>query len=298
MFLQIDNKENEYTTIGKRFPGYTWYKPVLVYLLTITISSAFQVALLFVAAVIMKQQGEDTVGFMQALDQGYDAFDVYSLGGALVRLGGIAVMLPALFYASAIIKDRPFSTYSCSVGTWDNRLFGKGILVGLLVSVIPNIILATTATKERGDNRLTFAIALVILVLCPVQSIAEEYLYRGLFMQSIGSWTGIPLLAVLVQTLLFISTHPYNITGTFAVAVSGLCLGLVAHYSSGLEMGSAFHTCNNISVLMLTGLGYGTIKSTVSPVNMLFTVTSNIFFLLAVYYMDRKNNAFERVPKD
>ena len=64
----------------------------------------------------------------------------------------------------------------------------------------------------------------VVTILGPLQCIAEEYAFRGLLMQTLGSWFRLPIIAVIIQAVVFAVMHPYNTIGQIGILSSGLVL--------------------------------------------------------------------------
>jgi membrane protease YdiL (CAAX protease family) len=86
-----------------------------------------------------------------------------------------------------------------------------------------------------GINKFIIAGVVLCVVLVPIQAAAEEYLYRGLLMQAIGSWTKLPALAIVLSAIVFGISHSYGVLGVTAVGISGLGFAFLAWYCRGLE---------------------------------------------------------------
>ena len=80
----------------------------------------------------------------------------------------------------------------------------------------------------------------VVTILGPLQCIAEEYAFRGLLMQTFGSWFRLPVIAVILQAAVFASQHPYNTIGKIGLLVSGCVFGLSAWIGRGIEASPRF----------------------------------------------------------
>lgn len=101
---------------------------------------------------------------------------------------------------------------------------------------------------------------LVSLTLLPIQTACEDLFYRGFLFQGLTRLTGKATLSVVVIALLFGWMHSGNpevaIFGSYALiyyCVSGLFLGLLAHFDDGLELGMGYHFANNLfGAVMLT----------------------------------------------
>lgn len=91
----------------------------------------------------------------------------------------------------------------------------------------------------ESTYNLSIAFIAVILISIPLQGIAEEYAFRGFFMQTLGSWFKIPVLALVLQAIVFTRGHQYNSFGLFETLVSGLGYGFFAWKTNGIEVSSA-----------------------------------------------------------
>ena len=143
-----------------------------------------------------------------------------------------------------------------------------------------------------GQNTLTITFFVVCLILIPLQCIAEEYFMRGFVMQTLGSWFKIPVLALIIQALIFASMHTYSILGVLGVLIDGLVLGFLAWKTNGLEPGSAFHTVNNFSSAMIVALGVDVATSVITPTNFAETIVVTLITAFALYYVGNRQGWF------
>jgi len=96
---------------------------------------------------------------------------------------------------------------------------------------------------------------LIVLVLVPVQAATEEYLYRGVLLQSLGAWWGWVPFTVVISSAAFAFSHAYDEWGIATVAVMGIGFAVVTIRTGGLEAGIAMHAVNNIGAFVLSGTG-------------------------------------------
>jgi membrane protease YdiL (CAAX protease family) len=96
---------------------------------------------------------------------------------------------------------------------------------------------------------------LIVLVLVPLQAATEEYLYRGVLLQSVGSWVAWAPLTILVSSVAFAFSHAYDAWGIATVAIMGVAFAVVAIRTGGLEAGIGLHAVNNIGAFVLSGTG-------------------------------------------
>lgn len=278
---------SDYITFPRTFEKYKWYKPILVMILTAVLTLVFQgiLALIFNAAL-----GYDFI--MSIQKGGYGVLNT-EMGLIFTDLG-VIVMILALFIATKIVKDRPFSSYSSSRGGWNFKLYFKALIIPLILYAIFQII---TLGGPKGDNHFSIPFFIVCLVLVPLQSISEEYIYRGLIMQSFGSWFKIPVLAIIIQAVIFAVSHSYNILGTMEILVFGIIAGIFTWKTNGLEVSAAFHTANNFILFVL--VMFGLRQSTSSPPlnDVILSIVFEIALFLVMYYVGKKTNWFGEIEE-
>lgn len=282
--------EHEYPTYPRRFTAYRWYKPLLAGLLF--------AALFFACTVVLVLAGSVAGGAesLQNIAGGYDTMDVSSVSGILLNLGSLAVAIPVLALTARIVRDRPFSSYSSARGGWDWRVFGRMMVLALIVCGVPNVVWLLLDLGPL-DNHFTIVSFLLLTVMGPLQCVAEEYLFRGLIMQTFGGWFRVPVIAVILQGLIFMAMHPYNLTGRLTILATGCMMGLMAWITRGIEASSAIHIVNNMVAFYADGLGIGAISSEVSAADLIVTLIIDGVYVLALLLL-RKKGWFDRVQKD
>ena len=288
--MTMNEKIADYITFPKTFENYRWYKPILVFILTLVIMFILG-ALVF--GVFYLMAGFE---FMQTIFKGgYEAFN--SPLALLFTDLLIIIFIPALYLASKVIKDRPFSSYSSSRGGWNFKLYFKALIIPVIFYII--YLAADTAIRgPEGTSNISIAFLVVLLISIPLQSIAEEYIFRGLIMQTLGSWFNMPVLVLVLQAIIFTFGHGYNTIGLFETLVTGLGYGFFAWKTNGLEIRSALHTANNFSLGLFVMLGLQ--ATTSSP--QLWDVAATIVFLIilfaVMYYVGEKTDWFGEIPEN
>nr|WP_240973993.1 CPBP family intramembrane glutamic endopeptidase [Nonomuraea sp. FMUSA5-5] len=87
---------------------------------------------------------------------------------------------------------------------------------------------------------------IVILLLVPFQAAAEEYVFRGWFMQAVGAHVRNPVWGILIGSALFASLHGYSWAGLVDVFSFGAVMAWLAVRTGGLEAPIALHVVNNV----------------------------------------------------
>ena len=286
---QTDGQSYEYTTFPRAFVTYAWFKPLLVALLT----AVFSFMILGITILIGLLWLGDPGLVIEALTSNSSPY-FYSGPGLLMAVGGVSGMLPALALAERIVRGRPFSSYSSSRGGWNWAAFVKCFALAAVVfgAEVVAMIFGMPDPGADGINKFTIIGAVICIVVVPLQTAAEEYIYRGLLMQSIGSWTKLPALAVVLSAIIFgISHSRYDVLGITAVSIQGLGFAFLAWYSRGLEASSAAHAANNLSVFIFSGLGLGSGGSG-GIETVLISSGVMLLYCACIVLLDRKFNWF------
>lgn len=87
----------------------------------------------------------------------------------------------------------------------------------------------------------------VIVLTSPLQAAAEEYLFRGLFLQGFGAFARTPIIPIVLQALAFAAVHGVQNVPLFVDRFAfGLLAGLLVVLTGGLEAAIALHVANNL----------------------------------------------------
>ena len=203
------------------------------------------------------------------------------------------MFIPAIYIASKIVRDRPFSSYASSRGGWNWKLYFKCLLIPLAVYIIVNVISIPFDNNPKTSTSQVSLITMVLsLILIPLQCIAEEYVFRGALMQALGSWFKIPILAIVIQAIIFALLHSYDALGVISIAISGVVYGLLAWRTNGIEAGAAIHSINNLMGFYIVALGLGSISSKVSLTEFIVDVALTLISAAALYYIGNKKGWF------
>lgn len=286
----VTNRIPDYIVYPRKFRTYRWWKPVLVAILTgvfYFLGSIINTIVVFAIELIDGGSGRSVL--RELLMKGYDGFNVYTAPGAIATEGSVVWLMIALIIAINIVKDRPFNSYSSSSGRgWSWGIFTKCFLLALVICGIPIAANTILIDGRIGSPQFTLAGLILCTILGPLQCISEEYLFRGLFMQTFGSWFKVPIIAIVLQTMIFASAHPYNFVGVLEIYVAGIGLGIIAWLAKGLESSCAFHIVNNMTIFYLTGFGFGKISTHVGWRDLFLTFACYVVYILVLDKMSRK----------
>ena len=282
----MGGETHEYTSFPRRFPAYKWFKPLVVGLLTLAFTLVFNAVL---TGLTIAWLGGDQALIGQMQDRTSPLF--YQGPGAFLGLGTVAAMIPALALAALIVRDRPFSSYSSSRGGFNWSAYFKYLVPSFAIfgAVLAIGLVACPDAAADGMNKFTAAGFAVFAILVFFQGAAEEYVYRGLLMQAVGSWTMRPVVAIVASALVFAFSHSYDALGIIAVFANGLAFAFVAWHTRGLEATCAAHGAYNFLVVLLTGLGLagygsGNVQALVQAIVM------NVLFAGVVVLIEKRFN--------
>ena len=289
IIMTINDKITDYITFPRTFENYRWYKPVIVFIVTFIIM--FILGILTVAAFYIMEP--DLV--KSVFQGGYES--LISPMAILFTDLLIIIFIPSLYLASKVVKDRPFSSYSSSRGGWNYRLYFKALVIPVILYIIFMGVDAAV-NGPAGESHFSIAFLAVLLVSVPLQSIAEEYIFRGFAMQTFGSWFKIPLLAVVLQAVIFAMGHEYNSIGIFETFIMGLGCGFFAWKTNGIEVSSAIHTANNFCFGLFVMFGLQASTSSPQLWDVAIVTAFEIVMFIIMYYVGRKTGWFGEIPQN
>ena len=285
-----DKEPSEFITFPKTFEKYRWYKPILVFIVGLII---FLILTGILTEVFIALYGENIK--MQIINGGYEVLNT-EMGQIFIDLG-VIIMIPSLYLATKIVRDRPFSSYSSSRGGWNFKLYLKALITPFIIFLIFECI-ETTITGKTGTYHFSIPFLIISLIFVPLQCIAEEYAYRGLIMQTFGSWFKIPILAIILQSIVFAVSHGYNSIGNIEVFVSGLLMGFLAWKANGIEVSSAFHTANNLSLSLIVMFGLQSTATNAELTDVIIAIVLDVIICIIIYYIAKKTDWFGEIPEN
>lgn len=288
----------EYTTFPRQFLAYRWYKPLLVGALALVFMVMFQIVVLSLGALwpVFGSGPTMGLGFFDALGDMGDP-STFTVPGMIVEFGGVAVILPALALAVLIVRDRPFSSYSSSRGGFSWTAFFKCLGVAAVVYGAFTALELVFFPDEDATGIVAFTAGGFALgiVLVPLQCVAEEYLFRGLFLQTISSWAKLPAVGIAISSLIFAAAHEYNIDVLAAIFAGAIVWGVLAWQTKGIEATCAAHIMNNMMGVYTVGFGVATLSDATSEIDiagMVVVMAIDVVYAAAVVFLGKRFNWF------
>lgn len=244
-----------YHRLARSSSDYAWWRPVVValiggviFVLLSTVFSFVAVGLTFVSP--------EVFGDPESLLARLTAIELTDPLVFIIATGSIALMLPSVLIARRIMGPRPVGLLSSVAGSLRWRWLLRCVPPALLCfGVVFGIQILLPVAAGDGGAVVTSTTALLVvlaLILTPLQTTAEEYVFRGWIMQTIGGWLRHPAWAILLPVPLFTIGHTqYGLLGLLDVAVFAIAAGYVTWRTGGLEAAIVAHMVNNTALFVL-----------------------------------------------
>ncbi|MCW2699076.1 MAG: Abortive infection protein [Blastococcus sp.] len=188
----------------------------------------------------------------------------------LVTNLSLIVAIPTVWLAWSVAHGMRPGWSSSVLARLRWRLLPRFAVVAL-VTLGTGIGLSVVLGFVLGDDEVTGPVQdfgwllVVVLLTTPLQSAAEEYLFRGYLSQAIAGWVRAPragaVVAAVVTAALFSAAHaPPDFLTFLDRFLFGLAASAVVGLTGGLEAAIVLHAVNNVLVFVLAGaLGDGVV---------------------------------------
>lgn len=249
--------------LSMRTRDWAWWRPLLGLLLLSAVYVALAVLTAVAGVLGLLASGTDPGTLPDlALDGLTDPWVLLFLNASLI------VAIPCVWLVWTVAHGMGRGWSSSVLARLRRRLFVPYTLMALATLGV-GIGLAVLVTFTVGEEEVTGPVSsfgwllLVVLLTTPLQSAAEEYVFRGYLSQAIAGWIRAPqagaLVAALLSALLFAAAHGPQDALTFLDRFAfGLAASAVVWLTGGLEAAIVLHAVNNVLVFVLAGaLGEG-----------------------------------------
>lgn len=226
-----------------------WWRP----LVTLAVSAAVFVGLTMQVMVPLFVLGE----VWPAAVTSSSLTDPLNPADQFLGLGMPALLVPAVLVGALAGYGRAGIALSVR-GRFRWGLMGRAAVavvpVYLLVNAVVNLVLEREAIVVPPLGAGVLLAWLLALVLSPLQCAGEEFVFRALPMQMLGTWLRRPVLGILLPVPLFVLGHGYSWLGQVDIAVFAVVMGLLAWKTGGLEIPILLHTANNWTLFAIAPL--------------------------------------------
>jgi len=179
----------------------------------------------------------------------------YPVGYSFLMSGFVVIVLMVVF-CIRVIHRRKFGTLWSDEDRFRPKEFIKGLVFSIILFSLSDFIVNhnTPGYMTWVFNPDKFWIFLPFaLIFIPIQTLAEELIFRGHFYQTFGLVTKNKWVSLVICSVIFGALHFTNAEmGIDAWKVgavyigSGLLIGFTVLISKGIEFGWAFHLVNNL----------------------------------------------------
>lgn len=253
--------ENKYIAQAYQYL-HDWWRYFVVGLLVVF--TATQIGSLpLIAGILIKANmtGDDVFSLMS--DQNAIMTYLDSNLTFFFMLFSFAVGLLAIWFVVKYIHKQPWLTLTTTRNKtdWGRVFFGFGLIaVFTIVTTVIDYKLNPEDYVFQFKVVPFLILAVICIVMVPLQTSMEEYLFRGYLMQGIGVLAGNRWLPLILTSATFGLLHMANpevdkigpIIMVYYIG-TGLFLGIITLMDEGLELALGFHAGNNmIAALLVT----------------------------------------------
>lgn len=222
--------------------------------------------------------------------------DSHNPADVLYGFGSIALFLPVV-WVTVRAGGRQGTIHSVfGRFRWGLLARAARVIVPLFAVTVlgPFLLFERDTVDAPPASTLAWILAFAALIV-PLQAAAEEYVFRGLIPQMIGTWLRSPLWGVLVATPLFVLGHGYDWVGLIDIAAFALCAAYLVWKSGGLELSILMHASNNVMLTFMTPFVPGSMEQgAVEPASVVISVAFNVLVTAWMSRLVSKEYGLER----
>lgn len=254
-----------------------WYLYLLVIFIVLFGWQFIGVIPLAVTAVL---HSESTNEFLRAADDSFMSLGINKNLFLFMMVAMFAFGLGSLFLGVKYIHKRAIKTVITSRAKIDWSRFWFGFFIWGILSIIvvsSDILLSSENYTWNFKPLPFFTLVAVSFLFLPIQTSFEELLFRGYFMQGLGTWFKNRWVPLIVTSVAFGLLHGANpeveklgyISMVFYIG-TGFFFGITTLMDEGTELALGLHAINNIVAAFLV-----TTDWTVFQTDALFVDTSD-----------------------
>ena len=214
--------------------------------------------------------------------------------------------LLGLFIVVKFIHKQTFLSLTTSRKKINFSKIGVSFLVACLIVLFWTLTAYLISPEDYLFNfelKPFLILAMISILLIPIQTSFEEYIFRGYLMQGIGAIVKNKWIPLLITSLLFGFLHYWNPEidklGNLSIiyyVLTGLFLGVITLMDKGMELAIGFHAGNNVFISLLVTADWtvfqtnSIIKNVGEPDLTSMMVPFFIIYPLLILYFSKKYN--------
>ncbi|QAA80392.1 CPBP family intramembrane metalloprotease [Aequorivita sp. H23M31] len=188
-----------------------------------------------------------------------------------LMLLSFAIGLLGIYFVVRFLHNQPFRelTTTRRKTDWGRIFFGFG-----LIAIVTTVLTVVDYYSNPEDyvvqfNLVPFIIlAIIAIIMIPLQTSFEEYLFRGYLMQGIGVLAKNRWLPLILTSVVFGALHVANpevdklgpLVMVFYIG-TGFFLGIMTLMDEGMELALGFHAGNNLIAALLVTADWTVFKT-------------------------------------
>ena len=238
---------------------YEGWKYIVGFLVTFVFAAQIIGAIPLMVAVFSKSAENGEMPDLSDMNSIYSILD--SNTTLLLMLIPFAVGLIALYFWVKKIHHQSFTSLTTIRKSidWKRVFFAFSLWATVtIVMVIIDYQMSPENYVWNFELNKFLGLAVIAIILVPLQTSFEEYLFRGYLMQGIGIAAKNRLVPLLVTSFIFGMMHIANpevekigyIIMVYYIG-TGLFLGIITLMDEGLELALGFHAANNLITALL-----------------------------------------------
>lgn len=282
----VETPQLEYHQLLRGAPRYRGWKPLLALILGIlyylTLSVVFGLIVMVPYFLLTGAPLSEDSLMELAIP------DTQNPASLIMTLGSVSLMIPAAILAMLSVGLSPAKRLWSVALRIRWRWIGRTVLpavfalavmyaLSIVLVLVFDGLLASGVDEEMEiaqpagyDPQAALLSMLLVLLLVPLQATAEEFVYRGMFMQTLGAWLGGvrgasavarflrgPWLPILVPALIFGFSHIYDIWGFLQVTLLAVAMGWISWRTGGIEAAISLHVVNNVVAFGFLAMAFG-----------------------------------------
>lgn len=295
----------DFHRLMRRDAKYAWWRPLAIGGTGLGFFLALSIVLGLVMIIAMLANpltwvADDTSNMEEAINVEMNLANPADFSLAMVS---IIVMIPAAMLAYLILGPKPWGMLLSVAGrirwNWLALCAGVSAMIfalyfGLSLGLESSGLVESVPVPPSSIPENPLFMALLVILMVPFQSAAEEIVFRGLFMQAIGSWLKHPAFAILIPVPFFVAAHGYDLYGQLDVAIFAIAAGYLTWRTGGIEAGIAVHVMNNLGIFLLASFGIVDVNAEGSTLDGLIASAVVTLALTYVLLMLARRNGIQR----
>lgn len=279
---------------------------LLSFTLFIGVGFGISLGIMFALATLAQISFEELVSQLRTSGDDRDLMQML-----IVFVAAMSSVFSFLFSARLffpLIHRRAWRTYLTAAKRFRYREFWVSFWVLILLLAIASYaayLFDPNALEYVFDPTAFFFFLPAVLLLVPLQVLAEEVVFRGYLLQAVGERTGSFLARLIIPGVLFGLLHGANpevdaggLIVLWVYVGIGLYLGLLTLWSNGLEHAIGVHLANNLFGISIIGYASSAIavptvffdpSTAIDPDEILFTLALFAVHFVIVYAISQRS---------